>query len=58
MKMRENPTFFVVLLMKNLESTPAAEGGGIAIRFSAEIMMNRAIWQINEYFVFGVIKKG
>ena len=45
---------------KQLESAAAAaaKGGRGAIEFSAEIMMKRAIWQINEYFGFGIRKNG
>ena len=37
---------------KCLNSTPAAEGGGGAIQFSAEIMVNRATWRIVECIHF------
>ena len=52
MKMRKNtifsriPWFFVFYNEKYLKSAPAAEGGGGAIKFSADIMVNRVIWQI------------
>ena len=54
MKMRkstifsEYPRFVVFYNEKYLKSTPAAEGGGGAIKFPAEIMVNRVIWQIVE----------
>ena len=46
------PSVFVVYSEKHLKSAPAAEGGGGAIRFSAEIMVNRATWRIVEYIRF------
>ena len=45
----EYPRFFVFY---NVKSAPAAEGGGGAIKFSAEIMVNRVIWQIVECICF------
>ena len=38
--------------MKYLKSANAAEGGGGAIKFSAEIMVNRATWRIAECIRF------
>ena len=38
----EYPSFFGFYNEKYLKSAPAAEGGGGAIQFSAEIMVNRA----------------
>ena len=37
---------------KYVKSAPAAEGGGGEIKFSAEIMVNRATWQIVECISF------
>ena len=63
MKMRkstifsEYPRFVVFYNEKYLKSAPAAEGGGGAIKFSAEIMVNRVIWQIVECICFLHLKK-
>ena len=48
----EYPRFVVFYHEKYLKSAPAAEGGGGAIKFSAEIMVNRVIWQIVECICF------
>ena len=42
----EYPRLVVFYNEKCLKSAPAAEGGRGAIKFSAEIMVNRVIWQI------------
>ena len=47
MKKRQNMIFF-----EWLKSAPAAEGGGGAIKFSAEILVSRVTWQIVEYIYF------
>ena len=39
-------------MKKYLEITSAAFGGEGAIKFSAEIMVNRAMWQIVECICF------
>ena len=44
----EYPRFLVLYNEKYLKSAPAAFGSGGAIKFSAEIMVNRAMWQIVE----------
>ena len=44
--------FFVFDNEKYLKSAPAAFGGGGAIKFSAVIMVNRAMWQILEGICF------
>ena len=48
----EYPRFFVFYNEKCLKSAPAAEGGGGAIKFSAEIMVSKVIWQIVECICF------
>ena len=48
--------FFVFLNGKYLKSAPAAEGGRGATKFSAEMMVNRATWQIVDVFVFRIRK--
>ena len=48
----EYTLFFVVYTEEYLKSAPAAEGGGGAIQFSAEITVNRATWRIVEYIRF------
>ena len=48
----EYPRFFVFYNEKQVKGHPAAEGGGGAIKFSAEIMVNRATWQAVECTCF------
>ena len=48
----EYPRCFVFYKEKYLKTAPAAEGGGGAIKFSAELMVNRATWQIVECIRF------
>ena len=42
---------------KYSKSATAAEGGGGAIKFSAELMVNRATWQIVECTRFFALEK-
>ena len=48
----EYPRFCVCFECKIMKSAPAAEGGGDAIKLSAEITVNRATWQILECIRF------
>ena len=56
MKMRKTfvPNFlgFLFFIMKKYLKSAPAEGGGGAIKFSAEITANKVIWQIVERTCF------
>ena len=51
-----NTLGFVLYNEEYLKSAPVAEGGGAAIKFSAELMGNRATWQIVECICFFCIR--